>query len=101
MLIVEDDPDTARLLAGYVRSIGMTSRIASTLEETEVALAEESFCCVLLDKQIPFGSDSVALTGLSLAAAKEDAALRHWPTSGRDPRRPRSLAFDHPLYFWR
>jgi len=75
VLIVEDDPDTARLLAGYVRSIGMTSRIASTLEETEVALAEEQFCCVLLDKQIPFGSDSVALTSTGDAAQERIRAL--------------------------
>jgi DNA-binding response OmpR family regulator len=53
ILIVEDDADTARRLAAFVRSLGMKARIAATLADVEAALAEESFCCVLLDKQIP------------------------------------------------
>jgi DNA-binding response OmpR family regulator len=79
VLIVEDDAATAALLADFVRAIGMIAYVASSLEEVEAALATGPFCCVLLDRQIPFAAGSVALTSTGDAAQKRIRAL--------DPRR--------------
>jgi CheY-like chemotaxis protein len=79
VLIVEDDPPTADLLAKFVRSIGMTTHIASSLEEVDAALAAGPFCCVLLDRQIPFTAGSFALKSTGDAAQKRIRAV--------DPRR--------------
>jgi DNA-binding response OmpR family regulator len=55
-LIVEDDPKTAGLLVEFVRSLGMSGRVATSLEEVDVAIAEGDFCGVPLRRQPRVGS---------------------------------------------
>jgi CheY-like chemotaxis protein len=79
VLIAEDDPAMAQNLASFVASLGMRSRIASTLEEIDQAIAEGGFCCVLLDKQLP------VTKGAAAYAATGDTGLAH--LRAYDPRR--------------
>ncbi len=69
-LIVEDDPATALLLAGYVRSLGHEVRIAATLAEVDQAIRDGGFCYVLLDKQIPAVEAAVAVVATGDLAQK-------------------------------
>jgi CheY-like chemotaxis protein len=82
LLVVEDDPGTSRHLLALARSLGMTARLAATLAEVEAALAEEKYCCVLLDKQLP------AVAGATPYAITGDAAQKR--VRAVDPRRNES-----------
>jgi CheY-like chemotaxis protein len=53
VLIIEDDPILAAVLAAMVASLGHEFVIARTLEEVRLRLAEGRYCYVLLDMQIP------------------------------------------------
>ena len=54
--IVEDNPDSARVLEEIVRSMDFDCRIATTLEEAKAALAESLPCAVLQDIEIPYAA---------------------------------------------
>ena len=84
LLVVEDDPGTARHLLALARSLGMTARLTATLAEVEAALAEEKYCCVLLDKQLP------AIAGATPYAITGDAAQKRAETAGSAPLRGRA-----------
>lgn len=70
ILVVEDDPDVAALLAMVLEHGGYTVRLASTLAEAHRALADSSPpALVLLDVVLPDGD------GLTLCPAIH----RRWP----------------------
>jgi CheY-like chemotaxis protein len=70
ILVVEDHANTARHLGAAIGSLGMVARVAATLADVETALAEGTFCGVLLDKQIP------AVAGAEPSVAAGDTAQR-------------------------
>ncbi len=51
--IVEDNPENARVLEEIVRSMDFDCRIAATLEEAKVAIAESLPCALLQDMEVP------------------------------------------------
>ena len=52
-LVVEDDPKTADDLRVLLESRGDSVRIARTVQDALAALAEESFCYLVVDQQLP------------------------------------------------
>ena len=52
-LVVEDQPSELRKLEALVRSRGDRPRAVATVDEALAALAEETFCYVILDQQLP------------------------------------------------
>jgi DNA-binding response OmpR family regulator len=53
VLIVEDDPKSARVLEENVRSMDFDCRVVTTLEGAKAAYAEREPCAVLQDMEIP------------------------------------------------
>jgi len=79
VLIVEDDPKTAEHMVEFVRSLGMSARVAASREDVDLAIAEGGFCIVLLDKQLPASHGSIPLVATGDTALKRLRAV--------DPRR--------------
>jgi DNA-binding response OmpR family regulator len=85
VLIVEDDPLIAKILAELAASLGHAAIIATTLAEVRAAAMKGGYCYVLLDMQIPadagsnayVGSGETALTILRARDATRNAAGRH------------------------
>jgi DNA-binding response OmpR family regulator len=59
VLIVEDDKPIADDLAEVMRSIGCDCLAVASYQEALQALKQTSFCLILLDLQIKFGSDAI------------------------------------------
>ncbi|WP_353979499.1 ATP-binding protein [Salinicola endophyticus] len=74
LLIVEDDPDTALLLAIMVRRWGYQAEIAHTLEEALGWIERRSFDAITLDLMLPDGSGLTLLRQL-----REQPATRELP----------------------
>lgn len=60
ILIVEDDPDIAKLLALTVRENGMTPFLAQNGQEMRIHMRKEQFDLIVLDVMLP-GEDGLAL----------------------------------------
>ncbi|MCB9663624.1 MAG: response regulator [Alphaproteobacteria bacterium] len=72
VLVVEDDPDVARLLAAVLAQEGFGAEVASTLAAAREALAARAFAAVTLDVLLPDGSGSDLLHELRADAATAD-----------------------------
>jgi len=59
VLIVEDDPTQAGIMAAAVRSRGDTPYLAGTVEEALAALDVRQYCYCLVDQQLPTGADDM------------------------------------------
>src|SRR3990167_1017149 len=64
-LIVEDDPDSARMMAALVSNEGYSAATATTLQDARHQMAQRSPDLILLDLQLPDGS------GMSLLDEQE------------------------------
>jgi CheY-like chemotaxis protein len=59
VLIVEDNPTEARIMAASVRSRGDTPYVAGTVEEALAALDARQYCYCLVDQQLPTDADDM------------------------------------------
>jgi two-component system CheB/CheR fusion protein len=84
LLLVEDHPDSAELLAELLESKGHTVRIAATATDALLIAAEEPFDLVVSDVGLPDGSgyelmqklrDRFALKGIALSGTRQTDAM--------------------------
>jgi CheY-like chemotaxis protein len=85
LLLVEDHPDSAELLAELLESKGHTVRIAATASDALARAAEEVFDLVVSDVGLPDGSgydlmrklrDQFALRGIALSGTRVTDAMK-------------------------
>lgn len=85
LLLVEDHPDSAELLAELLESKGHTVRIAATATDALARAAEEVFDLVVSDVGLPDGSgydlmrtlrDRFALKGIALSGTRVTDAMK-------------------------
>ena len=62
-LVVEDEPQTAEDVRVLLESRGDRPRVATTVEEALAALAEERFCYVVCDQQLPTRAGEAPVIG--------------------------------------
>jgi DNA-binding response OmpR family regulator len=74
ILIVEDDPDIARLLSLLLKEQGISSHIAYTAEQALVQLSQHYYAAMTLDLMLP-GTDGTQL----LAQLRQQARTKHLP----------------------
>jgi PAS domain S-box-containing protein len=74
ILIVEDDPDIARLLALLLKEQGISSHIAYSAEQAFIKLSQHHYAAMTLDLMLP-GSDGTQL----LAQLRQEAATKQLP----------------------
>jgi CheY-like chemotaxis protein len=84
--VVEDDPVAADDLRALLESRGDSVRLAATVEEALAALAEETFCYVVLDQQLPTRAGEPPLVGggervLRAARLKDDRRVGAFHTT--------------------
>ena len=60
ILLCEDDPDAAAVLAGRLRAAGFSTDVACTAEEAVKGAATRSYAAILVDLQLP-DSDGISL----------------------------------------
>ena len=59
VLVVEDDPGQAGIIAAAVRSRGDTPYVVGTVEEALAALEARQYCYCLVDQQLPTDADDM------------------------------------------
>ena len=82
VLLVEDDPASAKAMAGILRNYGMNITCAGSVRAALDALGKQSFDYLLLDLMLPDGDGSVVLR------AVRDQKLDIWVcvvTAANDP----------------
>ena len=70
ILIVEDDSETAELIAAGLQAHGHPTRIAATRRQSFVTAAVETFDVIVLDRMLP------GLDGLSVVALLRSEVVR-------------------------
>ena len=76
LLVVEDEPDQRRLVAGILEAEGYQIHQAGTLSEARDALENQSLDVILSDWQLPDGTGLELLEGLRQRGDRERGANR-------------------------
>ena len=94
ILLCEDDPDAAAVLAGRLRAAGFATDVACTAEEAVKGAATRSYAAILVDLQLP-DSDGISLIKNLRAQPRYHntpiVVVSADPKRGRDDRRSSTL----------